>query len=251
MSLEFTRLSQLTGDPRYFDAVQRIANVMESEQMQTKIPGLWPVVFNAQTQSFKDEREFTLGGRADSMYEYVPKEYIILGGNSEQHRRMYIEWIGAAQEHLFFRPMNPDNLDILIAGSARVDNDGIVLKPEGQHLTCFLGGLIALGSKVFGRTADLDVARKLVDGCVWAYDSTATGIMPEIFTAIPPTSKSGAKNKWDKARWLDAINTAWPIGSEDEVKDKDARAEKVVEALRLPKGMPKVNDQRYILRCVL
>jgi mannosyl-oligosaccharide alpha-1,2-mannosidase len=248
MSLEFTRLSQITGDPRFFDAVQRISNVMESEQSQTRIPGLWPVVFNAQTQSFREDRDFTLGGRADSMYEYVPKEYIILGGNSDQHRRMYLDYIGAVQEHMLFRPMNPDNLDILIAGSVRAEDGKIILKPEGQHLTCFLGGLVALSSKVFQREDDLDVARKLVDGCVWAYDSTTAGIMPEVFTVIPPTAKSGPKNKWDKTRWYEAVNEAWPMGSDDEVKDKQARAEKAVQTMRLPIGMPRLADKRYILR---
>src|ERR1700753_3423873 len=142
MTLEFTRLSQLTGDLRFFDAVQRISNVLESEQSQTRIPGLWPVVFNAQKKSFRDERDFTLGGRADSMYEYIPKEYILLGGNPEQHRRMYIEYLEAVHEHLLFKPMNPDNLDILIVGSAKADNGKITLNPEGQHLTCFFVGLV-------------------------------------------------------------------------------------------------------------
>lgn len=182
MSLEFTRLSQITGDKRYFDAVQRITNVMESEQRRTMIPGLWPLVFNARTQSFREDRDFSLGGRADSMYEYIPKGYIILGGNSEQHRRMYLEYLEAAREHLFIRPMNPENLDILIAGSVEVMGDQINLKPEGQHLTCFLGGLVALGSKIFERAEDLELARKLVNGCVWAYQSTPTGIMPEVFS---------------------------------------------------------------------
>lgn len=73
MSLEFTKLTQLTGDPRYYDAIKRITDVIEREQMETKIPGLWPVVFNAKTQSFKEDNLFTMGGRADSLYEYIPK----------------------------------------------------------------------------------------------------------------------------------------------------------------------------------
>ena len=73
MSLEFTRLSQITGDPKYYDAVQRVSDVLEREQQRTKLPGLWPVIFNAQSQSFGDDGTFTLGGRADSMYEYIPK----------------------------------------------------------------------------------------------------------------------------------------------------------------------------------
>lgn len=248
MSLEFTRLSQLTGDPKWFDAVQRITNVLEAEQKQTKIPGLWPIAFNAETVHFREDPEFTLGGRADSLYEYIPKEYIMLGSNAEQYRKMYFDWLEAAKDNLFFRPMNPENRDIIISGTADVLGDTITLRPEGQHLSCFLGGLIAIGSKVFNRADDLDVAKKLVDGCIWAYGSTATHIMPEVFRAIPPTEKSGVKNKWDKNRWIEALMKEHPVGNKDEVKDEKARAEKIAQSLRLPEGMPSIPDRRYILR---
>lgn len=264
MSLEFTRLSQLTGDSRWFDAVQRIADVMEREQSETKIPGLWPIVFDAKQESFRDDNTFTMGGRADSMYEYVPKvmlsrfvsiskpsntlyqEYVILGGLSEQHRRMYMGFIQKAKEHLFFKPMNPKNQDILLSGTSEVQFETqIKLKPEGQHLACFVGGMVAIASKVF-EIDDLDTAKRLVEGCIWAYTTTATGIMPEVFTAIPPPDGS-KKNKWDKSRWLGAITEQFPANS-DEVKNAAARAEKIAENLRIPPGMAKVNDPRYILR---
>lgn len=73
LTLEFTRLSQITGDPRYFDAVQRIMDVFEAQQGKTKVPGLWPVVVNAKTGDFANYGGFTLGGMADSLYEYLPK----------------------------------------------------------------------------------------------------------------------------------------------------------------------------------
>jgi mannosyl-oligosaccharide alpha-1,2-mannosidase len=73
LTLEFTRLSQLTGDPRYFDAVQRIMNVFTEQQSKTNLPGMWPVVVNAQMLDFTVGTGFTLGGMADSMYEYLPK----------------------------------------------------------------------------------------------------------------------------------------------------------------------------------
>ena len=47
LTLEFTRLSQITGDLRYYDAVQRIMDVFEEQQDKTKLPGMWPVVVNA------------------------------------------------------------------------------------------------------------------------------------------------------------------------------------------------------------
>jgi mannosyl-oligosaccharide alpha-1,2-mannosidase len=66
-------MTQLTGDERFFDAVNRVSEVLEREQDRTKIPGLWPIAFDAQNMTFKDETGFTMGGREDSMYEYVLK----------------------------------------------------------------------------------------------------------------------------------------------------------------------------------
>jgi mannosyl-oligosaccharide alpha-1,2-mannosidase len=171
----------------------------------------------------------------------------LLGGQSEQHHRMYTTFIAKAKEHLFFKPMNPDNLDILLSGSVEVQFESkIKLKPEGQHLTCFVGGLVAIASKIFDMPEDMDVAKKLVDGCSWAYSATESGIMPEVFIAVPPGTNPN--NKWDKGRWLAAINEMHPAGSPDEVKDPEARAEKIASSLCIPKGMADVPDRRYILR---
>ena len=42
LSLEFTRLSQLTKDSKWFDAIQRITDLFEQQQYKTKLPGMWP-----------------------------------------------------------------------------------------------------------------------------------------------------------------------------------------------------------------
>jgi len=73
LTLEMTRLSQLTGDPKYFDAVQRIMHLMDEQQGKTKLPGLWPVIVDAEKLDFTKGHGFTLGGMADSAYEYLPK----------------------------------------------------------------------------------------------------------------------------------------------------------------------------------
>lgn len=73
LTLEFTRLSQVSGDPKYFDAVQRIMEVFAEQQDLTNLPGLWPVVVNAKKPDFTGDSGFTIGGMADSTYEYLPK----------------------------------------------------------------------------------------------------------------------------------------------------------------------------------
>jgi mannosyl-oligosaccharide alpha-1,2-mannosidase len=73
LSLEFTHLSQLSGDMKYFDAVQRIMDILDQQQNRTKLPGMWPILVNARTGDFSRDTFFTLGGMADSAYEYLPK----------------------------------------------------------------------------------------------------------------------------------------------------------------------------------
>lgn len=73
LTMEFTRLTQLTGDPKYFDAVQRIMNAMEKQQSKTKLPGMWPFMIDAEAMNFCSSNRFTIGGMADSLYEYLPK----------------------------------------------------------------------------------------------------------------------------------------------------------------------------------
>lgn len=71
LSLEFTKLSQLTGDMKYYDAIQRISDEFEKSQDSTKLPGLFPIIVDASKPSFVGDNAFTLGGMADSLYEYV------------------------------------------------------------------------------------------------------------------------------------------------------------------------------------
>lgn len=165
LSLEFTRLTQLTGNAKYYDAIQRISNLIEEQQNNTAIPGLIPITVSPVDNDLTAYKLFSFGAMSDSMYEYFPKEYLLLGGLEQQYRVLYEQAIEAGKKHLFFRPMNPQNQNILISGNARMSSLGMVkLDPEMQHLSCFAGGMVGLAAQIFNRTDELDVARKLVDG---------------------------------------------------------------------------------------
>lgn len=116
----------------------------------------------------------------------ITQQYLLLAGLSSQYRKLYETSIDVAKKHLFFRPMTKNESDILISGNLRVNSSGdFSLDPQGQHLSCFAGGMMGIASRIFSRPEDLPIARKLVDGCMWAYHSMPTGIMPETFHAIP------------------------------------------------------------------
>lgn len=240
LSLEFTRLSQLTGDSKYYDAVQRITDFFDKNQNDTIIPGLFPIIVNPLDEAFTVGRTFTFGGMSDSMYEYFPKEYMLLGGLVDQYQKLYEGAIEAARKHLFYRPLNPQNQNILVSGTvAKNAADYIKLQAEGQHLTCFAGGMVGIAAKIFNRTDELDVARKLVDGCIWAYDSMPTGIMPENFNLIP--CKNDDDCEWSTEKWHDAV-----VDERGFARTLDVA--RIIREDGLPQGFTRIDDRRFLLR---
>ncbi|KAF9871071.1 glycosyl hydrolase family 47 [Colletotrichum karsti] len=239
LCMEFTRLSILTGDPKWFDATQRVMEIFAAQQNRTRIPGLFPLVVDPEREVFYEGETFTLGAMADSVYEYLPKMSALLGGREGMYRAMWESAAEPAVQHNLFRPMTPSGADILIAGQAHAKDAGVELEPQGQHLVCFLGGLFALGGKLFSRAADLDVARKLVDGCVYAYKSFPHGIMPETFYMVPCPSKSECA--WDEKLWKRHVVSR---SSKEDADDAD----QIIKDDRLVAGFSSVPDRRYILR---
>ena len=256
LSLEFTRLSQITGDYKYFDAVQRISDVLEGAQSTTHVPGLWPVIANAKDMTFKDTG-FTLGGMADSTYEYLPKQHLLLGGLSEQSKKMYELAIEQVKKHILFRPMIPMNISILVSSGASVSpgTGTVKLDHKGQHLSCFTGGMVGIGAKIFDREEELAIAQKLVDGCIWAYDATSpTGIMPEVFELLP-CPDGDDECTWDQTYYEDELLKRYhhfATTSEEEENDsppsRSSQISKILSSTGLSPGFLAYDDKRYILR---
>lgn len=250
LSLEFTRLSQLTGDPKFYDAVQRVTDCLDAQQGQTKAPGLFPHKVNARECYFGDGVTFSIGGSADSVYEYFAKEYQLLGGGTEQYKRLYQNAVGPMKESILFKPMTPNNEDILMAGTLKVFRPGRKeFIPETQHLACFAGGMFAAGAKLFESSDDLATAEKLVRGCIWAYNQTDIGIMPEMFNVVP-CPNDGTLCTWDEKVWArDMLSrNSHDESPQDKMLPEDERLRQKAQRLRLPKGISAMASRGYELR---
>ena len=190
-SVEFTRLSQITGDMRYFDAISSVTDVLDQQQGSTKLPGMWPISVDMRTPNLTFDAFFGLGAMADSAFEYLPKMHQLLNGAgpAAQYRKMYEYAMDTAITHTLFRPMVQDQADILIA-SAKHDGPDGRRDDTGQHLVCYAGGMLALGGRLFDNLTHIDVGRKISDGCAWSYKNAPSGIMPEVFSMTPCPSKS-------------------------------------------------------------
>ncbi|TVY60699.1 Mannosyl-oligosaccharide 1,2-alpha-mannosidase IB, partial [Lachnellula suecica] len=237
LSLEFTRLSQVTGNPKFFDAIQRIIDTFETQQNMTKLPGLWPTIVNARDENFTSDSNFAI---ANSFYESLPEQYMLLGGRSQQSRKMYEKAIETAKKDLFFRPITKENKHVLIPGTARANSpNNLELIPEVQHAACSVGGMMGIGSKIFNKPADLETARRLVDGCVLSYKTMPNGLMPEVFHAVPCQNASSCE-------WDDGNGKQEPASKRQGVHGKNFN--KTIAGPGLLKGFTDIQDKRYSLR---
>lgn len=221
LSLEFTRLAQITGEEKYYDAIDRIRAFLERSQEKSLLPGLWPTMINFRGEEVSD-KHFSLGALADSLYEYLPKMHLLTGGLEESYESMYRKAMDVVVQYVLFRPMLPDKEDILFPGNAIVQNDGVHLVPEGQHLSCFVGGMFGLGGRMFGIDEHVAIGERVARGCAWAYQAFPTGLMPEIFNLMRCETTAGCE--WDEQKWLTQGDRS------------------------LTKGFRDARDPRYILR---
>ncbi|OBR12779.1 alpha-1,2-Mannosidase [Colletotrichum higginsianum IMI 349063] len=229
LSLEMTRLSQLTGDPKYYDAAAKVMDLFHDGQQKTKLPGMWPMFVSMSNRDVTSGSTFTIAGCADSLYEYLPKMLALLDGHEPKYRDMTENFLRAANESLFFRPMLPGGENVLISGNVDVDGAGNkVLDPESEHLACFIGGAYALAGRLLGREEWVAVGARLTLGCYYAYQAMPTGMMPERFNMV-------ACARRDDCPWDEAL---WEAGKKLRPEYKE----------HLPKGFTTAKDARYILR---
>ena len=244
LTMEFTRLAQITKEPKYYDAVARVTSLLDRVQDTTQIPGLWPTMVNARDEEFKASRFFSAGALADSTYEYFPKMHALLGGLDPVYRKLYTDSAAKIDQHLLFRPQLEDeqlSAHLLFCGDAHASNppDEVSLDPSMQHLTCFVGGMFALAGRLFANPSDVALGEKLTKGCIYAYAAMPTGIGPEIFTTLACGDRSFCP--WNETLWADKI--LYSHGT------KYAQsAEQIAEEKGLPKGWTSIRDKRYLLR---
>ncbi|KAK9459070.1 glycosyl hydrolase family 47-domain-containing protein [Lipomyces oligophaga] len=282
LSLEFTRLAQLTQNSSYYSLIQRVTDQIDTAMDSSDLPGLWPVRMDisgckaadvvpeqvaitngaisteenkdlqqqsqatdnslnepapevASTENAPSQRrlkkrqevnaedpvvpdsktqlppidwqasqlpyaakcdstgglvasaednevKYSAGALGDSAYEYFIKEYLLLGGTVDQYKRLYTSSSRAIKENLLYRPLVEGNPDVLFTGNILVDKSkNHHFDSEMTHLSCYLGGMFALGAQSLEKPDDLKIAEKLAEGCYWSYKATRTGVMPENF----------------------------------------------------------------------
>ncbi|KAK3641832.1 hypothetical protein LTR56_011159 [Elasticomyces elasticus] len=260
LTLEFTRLSQLTGDPKWHDAVARIMTAFAAQRLdpkpvcpnifaenQTNVPGMFPTMVNSHEQDFHSGTQFTVGALSDSVYEYILKMVALLGG-SDVYETMYNMAVDAIVKHIIFRPMVPGDLDILLAGKVSAfDTAHVVHQPDAEHLGCFIGGLMALGGRMLSNRTHIEIGRKLTDGCIWSYDALPLGIGPEDMSLVACESRTHCP--WNESTWHAAVLDRHPPSQVQYSPPRHVLdVHTIIRTERLPPAFAAMTNKHYILR---
>ena len=159
--LEFTRLWQVTGNRTYFDRVQRTTDWLDRNMTYPgRLGTLLPTMIYPERSSAYGSYSF--GGMADSYYEYLIKEFQLLGGKLSQYSRMYSDSIDDAKKYLIRKIESVPGVDLLTIG----EQSGARYHYKLEHLTCFSGGMLGLGARLLqNRHSDLDYGKSFTESC--------------------------------------------------------------------------------------
>ncbi|KAH8362474.1 hypothetical protein KR200_002846 [Drosophila serrata] len=172
LHLEFTYLSDITGNPVYRERVQTIRQLLKNIR---KPNGLYPNYLNPKTGKW-GQNHISLGGLGDSYYEYLLKSWLQSGQTDEEAREMYDEAMVPILEKMVYTSRSG-----LIYVSDLQNN---WLEHKMDHLACFSGGMFALGAVT--RLNDytdryMEVAKGITNTCHESYIRAPTQLGPEVF----------------------------------------------------------------------
>lgn len=173
--LEWTRLSDLTGNETYGKLAQKAESYLLNPKPSwaQPFPGLVGSTIDLASGEFTDDY-VTWNGGDDSYYEYLIKFWVY----DSQYTEYRDTWLRAAKStisELISHPESRPDLTFI-----NVWNNGTVVKVS-EHLTGFVGGNFLLAGSVLKDQQLLDYGLAFTESWHQTYKGTATGIGPEVF----------------------------------------------------------------------
>ncbi|EYB32129.1 hypothetical protein FG05_03906 [Fusarium graminearum] len=177
--LEWTRLSDLTGNKTYATLAQRAQDhlIHPKTNQPFTLPGLVGTFVKLRDGWFGDYQA-GWGGGSDSYYEYLIKMYAY---DPVQFVEYGDSWIQAAESSMKYLASSPSTRpELTFLGELR----GSALVPMSSHLASVCGGSLILGGLLLQNQTFVDFGLKLSESYFETYRQTPAGIAPETFRWI-------------------------------------------------------------------
>jgi len=192
IQLEFRYLSQVTGDPKYAEKVDRS---MRQVFVAAKGRGLVPWGLNRDGPPHLTNSHVTFGAMGDSYYEYLLKMYV-------QTARTEGEWKDAWK-----KSMDEMHGSLILKTSGGLgyvaeQNAGMV-SHKMDHLACYVGGMLIYGAKTLPKS-EVDQrwsqsAADITETCYQMYHRQPSHLAPEAVTLNPKGDLQRDMSVWNNA----------------------------------------------------
>ncbi|KIL61808.1 glycoside hydrolase family 47 protein [Amanita muscaria Koide BX008] len=181
LQLEFRYLSHISGNNTYWDKAEKVLRIVKDQTLP--LGGLAPIFMQPEKGEFA-LTDIRLGSRGDSFYEYLLKQYIQTNQTEPVYRKMYDKTMRAVQDRLVKKSMKKGlSYTVELQANYRINEEPWKESPKQDHLVCFLGGSLMLGTRFGGsdlaNARDWKTGEALVEGCMATHE-TETGLSPEI-----------------------------------------------------------------------
>ncbi|KAF5545162.1 class I alpha-mannosidase 1B [Fusarium mexicanum] len=197
--LEWTRLSDLTGNQTYAKLAQKAQDhlIHPKTKQSFTLPGLIGTYVKLKDGYFGDYQA-GWGGGSDSYYEYLIKMYAYDPVAFAEYGE---SWIKAAESSMLYLASSPSTRpDLTFLGEMRGDT----MIPISSHLASVCGGSLILGGLLLQNQTFVDFGVKLSESYYEVYRQSPSGIGPELFRWVDdgrqPLAKASAKRlpapKW-------------------------------------------------------
>ncbi|KAF7690509.1 mannosyl-oligosaccharide 1,2-alpha-mannosidase IA [Silurus meridionalis] len=172
LHLEFVHLSKLSGKPVF---AEKVMNIRKALNRLDKPQGLYPNYLNPNSGQW-GQHHVSVGGLGDSFYEYLLKAWLMSDKQDEEAMKLYYDALKAIETGLIRR--SSSGLTYI------AEWKGGLLEHKMGHLTCFAGGMIALGAD--GAPGDqtghqMELAAEIARTCHESYARTNLKLGPEAF----------------------------------------------------------------------
>jgi len=172
LHMEFSYLSDITGNPVFKKKVQKIRRFLKDLDRPKK---LYPNYLHPKTGKW-GQHHTSVGALGDSYYEYLLKEWLRSGKTDTEALEMFDEAALDIEDMLI--QSSPSGLTYLAEWKYGK------LEHKMDHLACFAGGMYSLAAhnqKDSKSSRWMEVGRGITDTCHQTYDRTDTKLGPEAF----------------------------------------------------------------------
>ncbi|KAG7465683.1 hypothetical protein MATL_G00156020 [Megalops atlanticus] len=172
LHLEFMHLSKLSGRAVF---AQKVLNIRKVLNHLDKPRGLYPNYLNPSSAQW-GQHHVSVGGLGDSFYEYLLKAWLMSDKADEEGKKLYFDALQAIESNMIRKSRG--GLTYI------AEWKGGLLEHKMGHLTCFAGGMFALGADgVPGDRRDrhMELAAEIARTCHESYAHTHLKLGPEAF----------------------------------------------------------------------